>query len=494
MGRVHLLRSAGTAALLALAFAAPAAAAPVLVLKHGRVTVRHERFVGQSDLPGARTPAAPVSRPAAQASAARAHTARPPKGRATRTALDALLGSGAIDQRTHDADRASVNRALRTYRKLSGTRRTQLGAVIDNSDQIAAAGNLTPSRLPAVFATLDANSEWWSTGPLIAKGKRVSVGDSPLIWQYYPGQGIQLQMLGNWSHANALFQGHDSGGLRDMVDALVPLAADRGGWPAWEYYFHFGGGSPPWTSSISQGTAIQALARAGQRLADPSLWDLAKRAETAFQKAPPAGVRLDTATGPFYLIYSYAPGQHVINAHLQATVGLFDLAKITGDPTAQTLFQQGDAESRAVLPDYDTGHWSLYDQKVEADLNYHQLQTGFLENLCKRTSTPLYCDTAERFNSYLKEPPSVTPVTRTIRTGRPAKLAFSLDKVSRVGMTVARGGRTVFATSATVGHGSRFFTWSSPSKPGTYTFTVRATDLAGNRSPAAQTTLRILHR
>ena len=31
---------------------------------------------------------------------------------------------------------------------------------------------------------------------------------------------------------------------------LVPLAADRGGWPAWEYYFRFDGGAPPWTSSI----------------------------------------------------------------------------------------------------------------------------------------------------------------------------------------------------------------------------------------------------
>lgn len=485
---MHPLRTAGLCGLLALVLAAPAAAAPVLVLKNGHVTTRHERFAGPSDLPA---PPAAARGSLHAASAARAR--RAPKGRATRQALDSLLSSGAIDQRTHDGDRASINSALRDYRKLSGTRRTQLGAVIDNADSIAAAGNLTPSRLAAVFATIDANREWWTTGPLLSSGKRVSVGDSPVVWQFYPGQGIQLQMLGNWSKANALFQAHRSGDLRDMVDALVPLAADRGGWPAWEYYFHFGGGAPPWTSSISQGTAIQALARAGQRLGDPSLWDLARRAETAFQKPPPAGVRLDTSTGPFYLIYSYAPGQRVINAHLQATIGLFDLAKIAGDPTAQTLFQQGDAESRAVLPSYDTGHWSLYDQKTEADLNYHKLQTGFLENLCKRTSTQLYCDTAERFNSYLTEPPTVTPTTRRIRTGRPAALGFSLDKVSHVGLIVSRGGRTVFATSATVGRGRRSFRWSRPAKPGTYELTVRATDLAGNRSDPGTTTLTIEH-
>jgi hypothetical protein len=488
MTRVLDLRTAGVGALLALLVAAPAQAAPVLVLEHGRVTTRHERFAGPSELPA--PSAAPRSAARAQVSAA---AARAPMGRATRQALDALLGSGAIDQRAHDADRASINNALRTYRKLSGTRKTQLGAVIDNADSIAAAGNLTPSRLPAVFATLDANTEWWNTGPLLSGGKRVSVGDSPLVWQYYPGQGIQLQMLGNWSKANGLFQAHKSDQLREMVDALVPLAADRG-YPAWEYYFRFGGGSPPWTSSISQGTAIQALARAGQRLEDPSLWDLAKRALAAFQQPPPTGVREDTPQGAFYLIYSYAPTQRVLNAHLQATVGLFDLAKIAGDPTAQALFQQGDATTRAVLGRYDTGHWSLYDEHTEADLNYHRLQTGFLDNLCKRTSEPFYCDTAQRFNSYTKEPPTVTPDTRRIRTGAPARLGFSLDKVSRVGMTVTFGSRTVFATSATVGRGQRYFRWSSPAAPGLYRFTVRATDLAGNRSEPATVSLRIAKR
>jgi D-glucuronyl C5-epimerase C-terminus len=318
------------------------------------------------------------------------------------------------------------------------------------------------------------------------------VGGSPVIWQYYPGQGIELQMLGNWSKANALFQGHDSTGLRDLVDALVPLAADRGGWPAWEYYFRFAGGAPPWTSAISQGTALQALARAGQRLRDTSLWDLGRRALEAFQTAPPQGVRDNTANGAFYLIYTYAPNQLVINAHLQAIIGLFDFAKITGDPTAQTLFQQGDAEARAVLPHYDTGHWSLYDQTTESDLNYHELVTGFLDNLCKRTSTPIYCDTAQRFNSYMQEPPGIALTTRQIRAGAPAKITFSLDKVSRVGIVISRGGRTFLSTSASFGHGSRFFTWSRPASAGTYDVKLTATDLKGNRGNAGAATLRIL--
>jgi hypothetical protein len=492
MGRVLRVRTGGlVVALLALFFAAPAGAAPVLVLKDGHVKVRHERFAGRSDFPRASNTASPRSSTAAVTAA---KAPRAPKGRATRQALDVLLSQGLIDQPTHDARLASINRALRAYRKLTGTRKTQLGAVIDNADAMSAAGKLTPSRLNAVFATLDANTEWWTTGPLLSGGRRVSVGDSPLIWQYYPGQGIQLQMLGNWSKANALFQGHDSTGLRDLVDALVPLAADRGGWPAWEYYFRFGGGAPPWTSSISQGTALQALARAGQRLRDTSLWDLGRRALEAFQVAPPDGVRDNTPNGAFYLIYSYAPNQLVINAHLQALIGLFDFAKIAGDGTAQTLFQQGDAEAQAVLPRYDTGHWSLYDQTTESDLNYHQLVTGFLDNLCRRTSTPIYCDTAQRFNQYMKEPPQIALTTRQVRAGAPAKIRFSLDKVSRIGIVIVRGGKTFLSTSATFGRGSRFFTWSRPGSAGTYDVTLTARDLSGNRGDAGDVTLRVLPR
>src|SRR3954454_168922 len=104
MGRVHPLLATGLCAVLALVLAAPAAAAPVLVLKNGHVTTRHERFAGPRDLPA---PPAAARGSLHAASAARAR--RAPKGRATRQAIDSLLSSGAIDQRTHDADRASIN-------------------------------------------------------------------------------------------------------------------------------------------------------------------------------------------------------------------------------------------------------------------------------------------------------------------------------------------------------------------------------------------------
>ena len=474
--------------------AAPAAARtpgqlePVLVLKDGKVSVKRERFLGPTSLPG-RTPAR-ARHPFASAAATKK---KPPRGRATRLAIDELLAQGLIDQPTRDARQASLRQTLRVLESLTGTRQLELGAVVDNADAMSDADQLTPSRLNAVFATLEANAIWWKTGSIPSSGARVSVEGSPVIWQYYRGQGIELQMLANFGKANALWSGRKKTALRALLDELIPLAADRGGWPAFEYYFKFGGGKPPWTSSISQGTAVQALARAGQLLADPNLTALAQQGLAAFEQPPPAGVRQDTPSGPFYLIYSFNPNLLVINAHLQAVVGLFDVAQLTGDPRALGLFQQGDAEAQAVLPSYDTGLWSMYDQSHESDLNYHDLVTTFLQNLCKRTTTPVYCDTATRFKAYRKTAPTAAPLTRTIRAGKPAKLSFNLDKISRVGLTVVdEGGVTVFATSAVVGRGERFFAWSRPAAAGTYTLRVTPTDLAGNRGAPAEGSLRIL--
>jgi hypothetical protein len=300
-------------------------------------------------------------------------------------------------------------------------------------------------------------------------------------------------MLANFGKVNALWSGKRRAALRELVDDLLPLAADRGGWPGFEYYFKFASGKPPWTSSISQGTAVQALARAGQLLGDPNLTAFAQSALAAFEQAPPAGVRLDTPTGPFYLIYSFNPKELVINAHLQALVGLYDLAQLTGDPRALGLFQQGDAEAQAVLPSYDTGAWSMYDQSHESDLSYHDLVTTFLRNLCTRTGTPIYCDTATRFRTYRSTPPTVSIGRATIRAGAPAKLSFGVDKISRVGLTVRNAaGATVFATSAVVGRGQRFYPWTRPAAAGAYTVRVTPTDLAGNRGAAAEAPLRIL--
>src|SRR4051812_39108654 len=485
--------------LVALAGAAPAAAAPVLELHGGRVVTREVRFAGPTEL--AKPPRSAAQRsgeatgpPARAAGSSPKRQSPPPKGRPTRDALDDLLASGQIDQATYDRAGDAVKRALRAYRALSGTRKAELAAVIANADSIAASGWLVPARIAAVTLTLERNTQWWTDGTVPRSGARVGFDGSRAIWQYYPGQGIELQMLANFAQANALWSSRKRTALRELIDELTPLGTVRpDGSIAWEYLFRFGGGAPPWSSSIAQGTAVQALGRAGALLMQPAYTDLASRSLALFEQPPPDGVRRDTPDGAFYLIYSFAPDLLVLNAHLQAVIGLYDFAQLTADPRAQELYESGVAEARVAVPRYDTGKWSLYSLERESDLSYHELVTTFLGNLCKRTEEALFCDAAARFEGYLEVPPVIAQSTRRVRAGKPARIAFRLDKISRVGMTITDSrGRTMLSTSATVGRGTRYFTWRSPVRAGTYELRLSARDLVGNAAEPVDGTLKVL--
>jgi hypothetical protein len=448
-------------------------------------------------------------------------------------ALSSLLSSGQIDRATYNKDYAIYTAAKRSYGRLSGTRRSELGAVLANTQAIAAAGLLSASRQAAVFLTLEKNRYWWTTKPLLSGTVRVSFPPSKIVWQRYPGQGIQIQWLGTFGAGNGFYlSGHENSNLRQLVEEVIPLATRRAGGLAWEYLFHFDGGSPPWTSALSQGTGLQVLARAGQRFKEPAYTTAAKEALGIFQQAPPNGVRVATKAGAWYAQYTYAPSDRIINGFIQSVVGLYDYTSITKDPLGLKLFEAGDAEARVATPRYDTGAWSLYDQYGESDLSYHELLTEFLQHLCERTrkgppiaatpptapppttttpttpvtpgggtsastsarpaATPIagddvYCTTAKRFTADETTPPAVTLLTRSLRGGTRAGVQVSLSKISTVTIKVLKGGKLVWTNSATVRAGKPRLLWSTPSGGGTFTVNVAARDLAGNFSTTSGT-------
>ena len=113
-------------------------------------------------------------------------------------------------------------------------------------------------------------------------------------------------------------------------------------------------------------------------------------ASAIFQTAPPDGrARARPATGAHYLQYSGLPKLQILNGFIQSLVGLYDFAALTGDPTAQSLFDAGDSAGRATrCRTFDTGAWSLYSRGPstrESDLGYHKLLRDFLDALCDRT-------------------------------------------------------------------------------------------------------------
>jgi len=407
--------------------------------------------------------------------------------RTVQSQLKRLRRSGAISATTYHSYLGSLNAALSTEARLHGTRAIELQAVIQNLQNIAAAGFLTPTRLPALFLTLDRNRQWWSTGHLLATYQRISFPGSQLVWEYYPGQGIELQVLGSFSTANALCNGggqSQHAACAALLSELIPLAANRAGGPTWEYYFQFDQGMPPWTSAMSQGTALQALANAYRALHDPYYLTVGNEALAAFTVPPPRGVAVPTSIGTRYVQYTFDPsrGHEVINAFLQSLIGLDTYAQVSSSPLAARLFAAGNAEAQAEVPQFDTGAWSLYQPGVEDDLSYHELVTGFLAQLCKLTKAPVYCLTASHFQRDLTTPPALTLLTKRLTARRPGALYFTLSKISRVGITIRRGTSTLLETSATFPYGTHSVAVPAPPRAGSYTVSLDATDLAGNHS------------
>ncbi len=471
--------------LLLLACLAPAAGAEIHVLPPD-----------PDDGPAAGAPEACATTAGARAAAT---------GPTVPAVLDRLAGKGALTAEDHDRFRALYSDAVATRARLGGTPGAELAAVIRALDGFARSGVLTASRVPVLFLQLQRNTEFWRKGklpvapqapakdrPCAGKaglgGARVMFDADPTVFQWYPGQGLQIQELATFGRVNALAKACLPGSeesfpckadqLRAAADGIAALAVDRGGFRAWEYYFAFGGGRPPWVSSIATGTAIQALTRAAKALNDPSYLEVARAGLGAFSTSAPAGVRARGAVGPHYLLYSFGSGLRVFNAFFQSLVGLRDFADATQDPGARKLFADGDREARAELPKADTGAWSRYSiGGAESDLGYHKLVRDVLQNLCERVGPGAYCASAARFSGYLRQRTRLT-----VLSGGPiARIALS--RISCVTLTVTRGPRLVARIVRVLPRGRWTLPWRSTGR-GHYIVTVDARDLVNHHTVA----------
>ena len=145
-----------------------------------------------------------------------------------RGALRRALEAGEITAEQRAEWRRAYNRALRTRADLSGARRNQLSSVIETLEAIARSDQLDASRMPALFLQLQRNTEYWPGRPYPVSGQRISFAGSSLIFQYYPGQGLQIQPLANFGRANGLWRAGREERLRDLLDELVVIASQRG--------------------------------------------------------------------------------------------------------------------------------------------------------------------------------------------------------------------------------------------------------------------------
>ena len=275
-----------------LAGAASAEAARVLkVGPDGKAHARHDAL-----LPPARETALPRRDGVSHAQGDR--------GGGPRLAAD-HDGAGRVRRRDEvGPDRPGRHARRRRARRAQRRARQRRGA--------HASGQLTSSRLAATLTIVRRNKQFWPVNPVPAVGTRIVFTGSPVYLEYYRGEGLQIQPLANFGKANAPWSACKADGtdllkLRNLLDAMLEFAAQRGTFTTWEYYFDFEGGVPPWTSGMSQATALQALSRAYKLTGDARYRDAAARAIPAFETAPPVGVAVPATGGTHFLMYSYAP-------------------------------------------------------------------------------------------------------------------------------------------------------------------------------------------
>ena len=219
-------------------------------------------------------------------------------------------------------------------------------------------------------------------------------------------------------------------------------------------------------SGMAQATAVQALSRAAVALDAPRYARLARRALGAFETPPPAGVAVPTAGGRRYVMYSFAPSLQILNGELQAINGLRDAAVLGHSERAARLVSRGDTAARAALGGFDTGAWSLYSAAgSESTLAYHQLTTGILAELCRRTDRVAYCRAERHFARYQTEPPRVgiAPL-HGLWARRIAPLHFTLSKGSAVRVRVFGPRGLVLARDMQLDRGGHDLSWTPPSR------------------------------
>ncbi|WP_210492173.1 D-glucuronyl C5-epimerase family protein [Patulibacter sp. SYSU D01012] len=352
---------------------------------------------------------------------------------------------------------------LRTWRALyrdakakaarlpKGTARTELQGVVRNTDEIAGRRKLSASLAPSVFLTLQVNRDWWTARAAPAAGARPAVPGSPLTWQYYPGEGLQIQWLATFGTANALATTQTPAKLeqlRAIEDEALRLASTRAGGPAWQYLFDFGGGAPPWGSGMAQVTGMQSLVRASTRLGDTKYAQTALKAVELLRHKQPNGALLKGDVGDHLLLYTFTT-MRVMNAFTQAVSGLHEVAATTGDPKVASTYVRAERQLRAELPQYDLGTWARYSLGGKPETpSYHTLSRDLLRGMCRTLQADaalfaagqpvagglppappdLYCALGERFAQDLRATPSGPAASRArSRAAVPAPAAVGLD-------------------------------------------------------------------
>jgi hypothetical protein len=165
----------------------------------------------------------------------------------------------------------------------------------------------------------------------------------------------------------------------------------------------------PWVNAMVQGWVGALFMRAYQLTGDERFVNAAVRTVgPCFVPVARGGVRDLERNGRVFFEKYALPGQtrHVLNGFMSALLGIWDVARASGDRDAQAAFADGVAAlDDVVLASYDTGYTTLYDQRPDrratpSSVLYTWVHARQLAALARITGQPRLRSWADRWCSY----------------------------------------------------------------------------------------------
>lgn len=354
--------------------------------------------------------------------------------------------TGVISWTDRRAYEAQLKVADAAARRLPPARARQIRGSLLVARRIAARGRLNPERLAGAMASVRATTDVMRHRPMPRPAERLTMPMDGLVYEFRPGAGVHPHPLATAGRLNGLSAAclHRRqascrpAALSRTADDLGTLGVQDGARLRFEYLFPFGRGRPPWTSSMAQATAAQALARAARVTGERRHAIAASQAFRALVSSSTA-VRSGGRVQRFSM-YSFQPSMRVLNGELQTLVGLADYARISDSRQARRVLSFTARRMVRALGAWDTGAWTLYSAGGrEATLHYHRLAAIFARRACEQRLARGFCPASRRFARYTVEPPRLSiRVASRVTAPRRVRVRLRSSKLAR-GALVVRG-------------------------------------------------------
>ena len=154
--------------------------------------------------------------------------------------------------------------------------------------------------------------------------------------------------------------------------------------------------------AMNQGEAISVLVRVYSFTKELKYLKSAEDLFCAFNKKyGDSGVTATIQNSVWFL----EGGKKILNGHIYALLGLYDLSKVSNDKKIQLLFNDGVESVKKHLPHFDSGFWSWYwinNPKYMASAMYHNLHICQLKILYNITGIEEFNSFALKFESYAR--------------------------------------------------------------------------------------------